>query len=519
MKNLAIINLSGISSLAHEAVFGGNSAFQRAVEWASSIPEASGILFFADLETSLPVETLEINPESGKQPFAPMRVIRKDKWTEKTLIEALITASHLPQKYEALFYSWGDYPLIDGEVSSTLWNLHYKFDAEYSFSDGYPVGLAPEILSSVLADKLLPLALKRDNPVARDSLFEILRQDINAFDVETQLSPVDLRMDRVSISTDTRRNVNIAEKLYAAGGVDAESLCRVIPENRLLLRDLPVFFPIQITDHCPQACSYCPFPRYVGDPRNNKNHMPAESFNSLCESIIDFSGDAVIGLSLWGEPASHPEIGTLIRSALAAGGEETTSRVLIETSGIGWDKKLLEKLADEIEDGRLMWIVSLDASDPELYSSLRGDGQGEAEDTARQLSKLFGSHCWLQAVRMKENEEHLEEFYKKWKAEGAQVIIQKYDSYAAYLPERQPADLSPLNRFPCWHLKRDMPILIDGSVPVCREDLGRRDILGNIFKDDFEKVWAAGESLHEKHVSGESPGPCGDCDEYYCFNF
>jgi len=120
---------------------------------------------------------------------------------------------------------------------------------------------------------------------------------------------------------------------------------------------------------------------------------------------------------------------------------------------------------------------------------------------------------------MKENEEHLEEFYKKWNGEGAQVIIQKYDSYASYLPERQPADLSPLQRFPCWHLKRDMPVLIDGSVPFCRDDLGRRDVAGNVFEEDFDKVWAAGDKLHVQHVSGEFPGPCADCDEYYCFNF
>lgn len=246
--------------------------------------------------------------------------------------------------------------------------------------------------------------------------------------------------------------------------------------------------------------------------------MDTGKFTELCSNIVDFAGDAVIGLSLWGEPSSHPEIGKLIRIALAAGNGRDT-RVLIETSGIGWDANLLGELAAETEDGRLMWIVSLDASDPELYQSLRGEGLEEAEKTARLCSELFGSYCWLQAVRMEENEEHLEFFYKKWKEEGAQVIIQKYDAYAAYLPERQPSDLSPLERFPCWHLKRDMPILIDGTVPVCRDDLGRSENSGNIFVDSLETVWAAGNKLFKKHVAGEYPGPCSECDEYYTFNF
>ena len=120
---------------------------------------------------------------------------------------------------------------------------------------------------------------------------------------------------------------------------------------------------------------------------------------------------------------------------------------------------------------------------------------------------------------MLENEEHLEDFHKKWNDEGVGVIIQKYDSHAGYLPEKQPADLSPLNRFPCWHLKRDMPVLIDGTVPVCIDALDRMESLGNVFTDDLERIWSAGAKLHERHVSGEFPNPCAQCDEYYTFNF
>jgi len=163
--------------------------------------------------------------------------------------------------------------------------------------------------------------------------------------------------------------------------------------------------------------------------------------------------------------------------------------------------------------------VTLDASDPDLYRSLRGEGQEEAENTARELVRLFGRNCWIQATRMNENEEHLEDFYRIWSEQGAQVIVQKYDSYAGFLPERQPADLSPLNRFPCWHLKRDMPILVDGAVPVCKDDLGRRKFFGNAFTEQLENVWAAGEEFFAAHSSGRYPGICAGCDEFYTFNF
>ena len=532
MGNLAIIDITGLALLAQTGVLGGDSAFLRSLAWASSIPEYGGTILLAGPGDPLPDGCLVVSGEEASA--GELRAIVRDTWTEESLVSALNRVSQLDigigeeigKRPEAFFFARGDSPLIDSEITQSLWKLHYRYDAEYTFADGYPAGLAPQVLSPDLPEKLLPLSRGRGGEVERDSLFEVLRQDINAFDVETHLSPEDLRMDRISITCDTRRNLEITERLYAAGGTDAASLCRIIPENRCLLRSLPIYFPIQITDHCPQACSYCPFPKNGSDPRDGREYMDSGAFTALCGKIVEFSGDAIFNLSLWGEPASHPDIAGLIRSALAAGegngkgkGEPARSKVIIETSGIGWKDSILEELAAEAEEGRLMWIVSLDASDPELYRTLRGEGLHEAEETARTLNRLFGRHCWIQAVRMLENEEHLEDFYRKWKDEGAQVIVQKYDSYANFLPQKQPADLSPLNRFACWHLKRDMSVLLDGSVPTCRVQLGRESVLGNAFNDKLADIWAAGEDLFQRHVAGEYPGVCAVCDEYYTFNF
>ncbi len=527
MGNLTIIDITGLSPFAREDVFGGASAFQRCLDWAKNIPDWGGTILLAGSSDELPAdcETVSLDFPGDSE----LRAVVRDQWNEEELISSLDEASrlklttgkHRGNNPEAIFFIRGDSPLIDTEVSNTLWKLHYRYDAEYTFADGYPVGLAPEILGPGVAGRLKALATGRKGTIARNSIFEVLRQDINAFDVETHLSPEDLRMDRVSVTCDTKRNIAIAEKLMAAGGRNAETICALLPENRSILRNLPAFFPIQITDHCPQACSYCPF-TLDSDPRKGTAHMPADKFAELCKKIVDFTGDAVFNLSMWGEPASHPEIGKLIRSALAAGEQGwgvPVSKVIIETSGIGWDESLLQELASEYPDGRLMWIVSLDASDSSLYTSLRGEGQIEAEKTAGTLSDLFGRYCWLQAVRMNENEEHLDGFYKKWNGEGRQVIIQKYDSYGELLPERQPADLSPLNRVACWHLKRDMCVLLDGSVPVCRVMMGREQALGNVFEQNLSDIWARGEELYQEHVSGKYPGPCEKCDEYYTFNF
>jgi spiro-SPASM protein len=87
------------------------------------------------------------------------------------------------------------------------------------------------------------------------------------------------------------------------------------------------------------------------------------------------------------------------------------------------------------------------------------------------------------------------------------------------LPERKVADLSPVRRFPCWHLKRDMAVLLDGTVPLCREDVRVESPLGNALSEDLATVWERAQHIYTAHVGGAYPGLCAGCDEYYTYNY
>jgi len=76
---------------------------------------------------------------------------------------------------------------------------------------------------------------------------------------------------------------------------------------------------------------------------------------------------------------------------------------------------------------------------------------------------------------------------------------------------------------------RDMPVLIDGTVPLCREQIGTSAInsalnIGNAFMEELEVIWERGRKFYTEQA-GQMPGGkkydslCAGCDEYYTYNF
>jgi spiro-SPASM protein len=87
------------------------------------------------------------------------------------------------------------------------------------------------------------------------------------------------------------------------------------------------------------------------------------------------------------------------------------------------------------------------------------------------------------------------------------------------LPQRKVTDLSPLDRFPCRHLQRDLSVLLDGTVPLCREDIHKTTVLGNLLTGSLEAIWEKGAPHYRRQLAKNYTAICGKCDEYYTYNF
>jgi spiro-SPASM protein len=547
MKNLAVANGLSLRSHALEAIPPGQSALKRVGEYARSLPAVDrpvlllprgGSSSAAQRGTGRgsrpegrpgsPGPSAQRLPD-GVKAAAQDIGFRVEQLNGESAVELLRCLQSLASGYDNIFYFFADCPMLDLPLSERMLASHRNYFADYTFADGFPYGLSPEILKPAVLPALLTLAEKNGAGGAqnsgghgaaerppiqaseREALFELIKKDINAFDIETELSPVDLRQLRARLCADSKRDLLLVRRVIEAGATGAEGICRLLQEKPEILRTLPAFFNIQIVAGCPQLCSYCPYPRFGIDRTGKQDEMPLQAFTGILDQISLYCQEAAVSVSLWGEPAYHSRF-----AAVAAAALERGLRLIVETSGIGWQ----EGVFAEIErTGNPDWIVSLDSRDPKEYGRLRGEGFEEAHRSVELLGSIFPGHVYPQAVRMKENEENLESFYRHWKRQLGRVIVQKYDPFCGFLPDRRVTDLSPLKRFPCWHLKRDVTVLLDGRVCLCREDLKAEHVLGNLFEAPLEEIWTAGEPYYRAHIQQRYPELCSHCDEYYSFNF
>jgi spiro-SPASM protein len=511
MNVLTVLYGGSLGPEAFLPLCSGKTAFAMALEGASAFSGTSALVL--------------LGREGDAYPDLPpgTRLLSRPAWTKKLLLQTL---SELSAGYDLLCFAWADCPLLDPALAGRIAERHLRYAAEYSYADGWPYGFAPELLAPGTAGILAKILGDEDGPVERDCLFSVLQRDINAFDIETEISPVDLRSHRLSLAADSRRNLLLLSRLTDAGLRSAADAERIIAGRPELLRTLPAFYAVQVSGACPQGCSFCPYPRFRAGPggaEERDGFLDPARFAALLEGIVDFSGDAVIDLSLWGELSLHPQKTALITAILDRPGLSA----VIETSGLGWNKGEIEDLAEAAARSAprknrmagLSWIVSLDAADSGRYREIRGPGFAEAKECVQTLMRLFPKDSYVQALRVKGAEDDIEQFYRSWKDAGANIIIQKYDDFCGALPKLQAADLSPVRRQPCWHLMRDMSILMDGSVPVCRESSLGGEMLGNAFTEDLSTIWDRGAPLYREHCGNHYRGPCAECDEYYTYNF
>ena len=436
---------------------------------------------------------------------------------------------------KTLVFSYADCPFLNKALTKELLDTHIQYKAEYTFAEGYPAGFAPVVLDcgtvAILAElSQTTAAATGQRKISRNSVSDLIKTDINSFEVETVLAPLDWRLLRFSFDCASKNNFlccqklfelcSDKEKLFDLNAAELSEKAAVCPD---ILKTVPSFYNLQLAQKCRGKCSYCPYPS-----AEQTGIMDTQKAFALIDKIAAYSGEAVIGLSAWGECFNHPDLLKIMEKILSYEGLS----VFIEADGnsIPQDfaeniKTLTDKAAERTNGWqKVMIVVSMDGFTEQTCKSLRGADfdLNKAVTAVSNLEKAIPGCVFPQFVRMNANEAELEGFFRYWNektnASSGNFIIQKHNNFAGLLPNQEPADLSPLERSVCWHLRRDMTILYNGDVPMCWSCV-LESITGNVFTSELEEVWKQTDEEIKNQAGGTYCKKCGGCDEFYTFNF
>lgn len=510
-----------------ECVFNGESSASRVLHFAKEINPLGSPCVLGNADSVKNVKDICLKNNADFSSF------ESEKWTVETLLSAI---KHELEKQDATcaIFAWLDCPFLDSNLTKRMIENHSKYLAEYTFADGYPYGFAPEIIDAGAVSILLNLAKtntdEKEN-LNRESIFKLMKKDLNAFEIETEISSVDYRMLRLDFSCSAKANMMACKELFFLSSsiqdLNADTLSNAASKSAKILRTVPSFYNIQIEPKYRSKCIYSPYPEALEKSSKVFNEMRFVDFSNLVKQIADFSENAVISLSLWGEALYHPELFNFIKEVIKYSGLS----VVIETTGDKISEDMIAKIKEEAEKKsfstngyeKIMWIVYVDATTQEKYKEIHFvDGLDVALNAINILTKYFPKSTYPQWMRINQNEEQLESFFRFWSAKDSpsngNIIIQKYNDFGGLLEDYKPADLSPIERFPDWHLRRDMVILCNGDVPLYKESM-LDDSVGNVFNESVESVWRKSDYLMEKQINKEYDEISRKCDEYYTFNF
>ena len=272
-------------------------------------------------------------------------------------------------------------------------------------------------------------------------------------------------------------------------------MARLIKDHREQTKTIPKFFEIEIATACYQACRFCPRPQLGGA----EEYMSLENYQTILEKVRSLSDQPIIAFTGLGEAMKNPQWLDIVKHTL-----DQRVECLLETSlsnpTPGEDKKLIA-----LDDELLTVIISIDAIDEKLYHSLR---PAEKDEKPLAHKKSFAAilreieevllkrpkNTYVQLIKMNDNFENIVAFHQYFSKYTDNIIIQKYNHYRNLLPERRLNPMQPFERIDCWHLKRDLVIKVNGDVPVCKQDLKKEHLLGNVLHDPLQAMSTRGTS-------------------------
>ncbi|MBS0619380.1 MAG: spiro-SPASM protein [Spirochaetes bacterium] len=418
----------------------------------------------------------------------------------------------------------GIYPLLDRDETQKLFQIHREYRADISYAENLPPGLTPYFVSRDLLESL-DIMEARDEDVVAVGLRAFVEKNINSFHAEVHYEEPDLRLMRLDFSLASRRSLLKTQAFIEktqhleAPYAGMHDLIKAHPE---LLHTFPSYIELEFCTTASNKNYFSPLSYIEQQPHT----LTRENFDRVKEYLATGLGDTSVCASGLGEPLEHPQAVEFVSELLS---DANLRNVFVETNGEHLDKLL--PLATHASADKLRVIVMLNSL--KRFSELAGAPAAMLEKVKMNMraltqalhaaGKKAAEIVYLQVLKVEENETEIDELYALAEELGATFLLQKYNRYAGLMPERRVSDMTPLERYACWHLRRDLFIRANGDVAHCKQtvDQTKNTARGNLARNSLAELWLGQRADFVANFQEKYPShlPCATCDEYFTFNF
>ncbi|MGL5721151.1 MAG: SPASM domain-containing protein [Brevinema sp.] len=338
------------------------------------------------------------------------------------------------------------------------------------FAERLPEGLLPDFIAGEFLPELLPLI--PENTPSTTPLKTLINWEFKGIDVGIWLSSSSIALERISFLPENKNSLAFLDKLSTNLTFSIEKAEESIKKHRNLIHCAPFYVAIEL--------------------KNGEKHIELPFFKKIIQELDDFAPESVISLGVYEEPLDHPQL----EAILACLGDKR--RVLVESLGEYQDEKAVLRVFSR---NNTDFILAEGAFSAKIAPSL-------AENP----------HFWVKFTRNKASEDKILPFLKNYSFLGMRAIIAKENSFGDATTAS--VDLSPLKRHACFALGRELVILANGDVPICRQ--APHLIRASLVEKPLSEVWAQCVQDYLKQIENphcETCERCKSCGDWWVFNF
>ncbi len=404
-----------------------------------------------------------------------------------------------------------DSPFINAEIINEMIEAHTKYLAEFTYSENLPSGYSCEIISRELMESI-PESNEKMLPLS-----DVIRSNINQFDVELYYKDPDIRDKRLSFRSGNPREKRIMENIYAKAGKIPEyhEVKEIIDNNPDVLYVCPSYVEIELSGRCDLECIFC----YRKMLKDTHPDMDLGTYKQILNHMRSFELPYSICFGGSGEPMMHNSFYEILELAIK---EAQIDKIVIETNGILADNNFKNFLLN-VDNSKIKNIFNMNGMNEDTYAAIhKGDYFQTVFQNITSIKEAIpdNDNIYIQIMKINETEQFLDSYYDFWEKYNIPIILQKQNTYLSGIEDRRYSDLSPLERTPCWHLHRDINILSDGRISFCKQDVDGNFSRGSLANESLSEIWdkSREDFINNYNEKYQTNPDCKSCDEWYTFN-